>query len=110
MMCRKEDEGQINGGHADLHQDGICEIANGGFRIGLARNCARESKRGRSGRACGMTRHSMNVPLSVTETLDPWVHPFRAVLCQFLIVAPHIGMVVVELSQEIVQFCGILCL
>ena len=36
--------------------------------------------------------------------LDPWVHPFRAVLRQLLIVAPQVGMVVVELGQEIVQF------
>jgi hypothetical protein len=42
--------------------------------------------------------------------LDPWVHPFRSVLHQLLIVAPHVGMVVVELGQEIVQFCGIFCL
>jgi hypothetical protein len=42
--------------------------------------------------------------------LDPWVHPFRSVLSQLLIVAPQVGMVVVELGQEIVQFCGIFCL
>jgi hypothetical protein len=42
--------------------------------------------------------------------LDPWVHPFWAVLSQLLIIAPQIGMVVVELGQEIVQFCRIFCL
>jgi hypothetical protein len=41
--------------------------------------------------------------------LDPWVHPFRTVLSQLLIVAPQVGMVVVELGQEVVQFCGIFC-
>ena len=61
MVGRKEDEGQIDGGRADLHQDGIREIASGGFRIGLARECGRELKRGRGGRACGMNRHGMNV-------------------------------------------------
>ena len=42
--------------------------------------------------------------------LDPWVHPFRAILRQLVIIAPHIGMVVIELRQKIVQFRGILCL
>ena len=42
--------------------------------------------------------------------LDPWVHPFRSVLRQLLIVAPQVGMVVIELRQKIVQFRGILCL
>ncbi len=42
MVGGKEDEGQIDGGRADLYQDGICEIASGGFRIGLARECGRE--------------------------------------------------------------------
>ena len=61
MVGGKEDEGQIDGGRADLHQDGIREIAGGGLRIGLARECGRELKRGWSGRACGMSRHGMNV-------------------------------------------------
>jgi hypothetical protein len=30
--------------------------------------------------------------------LDPWVHPFRSVLSQLFIIAPHVRMVVVELS------------
>ena len=61
MVGGKEYEGQIDGGGADLHQDGIREIAGGGFRIGLARECGRELKRGRSGRACGMSRYGANV-------------------------------------------------
>ena len=61
MVGGKEDEGQIDGSRADLHQDGICEIAGGSFRIGLARERGRELKRGRSGRACGMSRHGMNM-------------------------------------------------
>ena len=61
MVGRKEDEGQIDGGCADLHQDGICEIADGSFRIGLARECGRELKRGRGGHACGMGHHGVNV-------------------------------------------------
>ena len=61
MVGGKEDEGQIDGGRADLHQDGIREIAGGGFRIGLARECGRELKRGRSGRACGRNHLSTNV-------------------------------------------------
>src|SRR5262245_4621608 len=42
--------------------------------------------------------------------LDSWVHPLRTVLSQLLIVAPQVGMVVVELGQKIVQFCRVLCL
>ena len=61
MVGGKEDEGQIDGGSADLHQDGIREIAGGGFRIGLARECGRELKRGRSGRACGIGHYGTNV-------------------------------------------------
>ena len=107
MVGRKEDKGQIDGGCADLHPDGVCEVAGGGFRIGLSRECGRELKRGRSCRACGMDHHSMNVMermcrLSVSDRLDPRVHPFRAVLSQLVIVAPHVRMVVVELGQEIV--------
>ena len=49
MVGRKEDEGQIDGGRAELHPDGIREIASGSFRISLARECGRELKRGRSG-------------------------------------------------------------
>ena len=61
MVEGEEDEGQIDGGRANLHPDGVREIAGGGFRIGLARECSRELKRGRSGRACGMGHHGTNV-------------------------------------------------
>ena len=57
MVGGKEDEGQIDRGRADLHQNGIREIAGGGFRIGLARECSRELQCGRSGRACGKIHH-----------------------------------------------------
>lgn len=95
MVGGEEDKGQIDGGRADLHLDGVREVAGGGFRIGLARECSRELKRGRSCCACGMDRHSMNVMvrtcrLSVFDRLDPRVHPFRAVLSQLVIVAPHV--------------------
>ena len=42
MVGGKEDEGQIDRGRADLHLNGIREIAGGSFRIGLARECSRE--------------------------------------------------------------------
>ena len=61
MVGGEEDEGQIDGGCADLHQYGVREVAGSGFRIGLARESRRELKRGWSGRACGMSRHGMNV-------------------------------------------------
>ena len=61
MVEGEEDESQIDGSCADLHPDGVREVAGGGFRIGLARECGRELKRGRSGRACRMSRHGMNV-------------------------------------------------
>ena len=61
MVGGEENEGQIDGGRADLHPDGVREVAGGGFRIGLARERGRELKRGRSCRACGMGRHGMNV-------------------------------------------------
>ena len=46
MVCGKEHEGKIDGSRADLHSDGIRDIASGSFRIGLARECRRELKRG----------------------------------------------------------------
>ena len=61
MVGGEEDEGQIDGNLADLHPYGVSEVAGGGFRIGLARESGRESKRGRSDRACGMGRHGMNM-------------------------------------------------
>jgi len=61
MVGGKEDEGQIDGGRTDLRQDGIREIAGGGFRIGLARECGRELQRGRSGRACGIGHCGTNI-------------------------------------------------
>ena len=76
MVGGKEDEGQIDRSRADLHHDGIREITSGGFRIGLARECGRELKPGRSGRACGMSRHDMNVlPVGCrySRLLDPSV-------------------------------------
>ena len=76
MVGGKEDEGQIDGGRADLPQDGIREIAGGGFRIGFARECGRELKRGGSGGACGMSRHGMNVSsagLRYARPLGPFV-------------------------------------
>ena len=57
MVGGKKDESQIDGGRADLHPDGIREIASRSFRISLARECRRELKRGRSGRADGMRCH-----------------------------------------------------
>ena len=102
MVGGKEDEGQIDGGSADLHQDGIREIAGGGFRIGLARECGRELERDWSGRVCGIGHYGTTDFPTVDDRLDPWVHPFRTVLGQLLIIAPQVGMVVVELRQEIV--------
>ena len=61
MVEGEEDESQIDGGCTDLHPDGVREVAGGGFRIGLARECGRKLKCGRSGRAGGMSRHGMNV-------------------------------------------------
>ncbi len=61
MVGGKEDEGQIDGGRADLHQDGICEIADGSFSIGLARECGCELKRGRSGHAFGIGHYGTNM-------------------------------------------------
>jgi len=71
MVGREEDEDQIDGGRTDLHPDSVCEIAGGGFRIGLARECGRELKRGRNGRACGMGRHGMNASTRSRR----WVRP-----------------------------------
>ena len=61
MVGGEEDKGQINGGRAHLHQNGIRKVAGGSFRIGLARECGRELKRSRSGRACRMSPHGMSV-------------------------------------------------
>ena len=61
MVGGEEDDGQIDGGRADLHQTGVREIADGGFRIGLARECGRELKRGWYGRVCGRNHHGTNV-------------------------------------------------
>ena len=60
MVGGEKDESQIDGGCTDLHPDGVRKVAGGSFRIGLARECGRELKRSRSGRACGMSRHGMN--------------------------------------------------
>lgn len=99
MVGRKENEDQIDWGRANLHKNSIREIASGGFRIGLARKCSCELKCGLSRRACVMGRHGMNALLvGAAILLDPWVHPFRTVLGQFFIVAPHVRMVVVELG------------
>ena len=62
MVSGKKDESQIDGCRADLHPHGIREIAGGSFRIRFARERSRELKRSRSGRACGMRCHGMNVP------------------------------------------------
>ena len=62
MVSGKKDESQIDGCRADLHPDGIREIAGSRFRIGLARECRGELKRGRSGRAERMSCHGINVP------------------------------------------------
>ena len=61
MVGGKKDESQIDGGRADLHPDGIREIAGSRFCIGLARECRCELKRGRSGCAERMSRHGMNM-------------------------------------------------
>lgn len=61
MVGRKKDKSQIDWSRTDLHPDGIREIAGGSFRIGLARKCRRELKRGRSGRADGMRCHGTNI-------------------------------------------------
>ena len=97
MVSRKEDESQIDGSRAKLHHDGIREVASGSFGISLARECGRELKCRWSGDSCGMSRHGRTCYVSVANALDPWVHPFRAVLRQFLIEAPQVGMVVIEL-------------
>lgn len=112
MVSGEENKGQIDGRRADLHSDGVREVAGGGFRIGLARECGGELKSGRNWGACGKSHHGMNVSpvvcrdvsrmLKKSSLLDPGVHPFRAVLGQLVIEAPHVGMEVVELRQEIV--------
>src|SRR5574342_440875 len=107
MVGGKKYEGQVNGGCADLHSDSIREFVGSRFRIGLARKRRCELKRGWSGHAAGMRSHGMS---PIADGLDPWIHPFRTVLSQLLIIPPQVGMVVVELGQEIVQFRGIFCL
>ena len=93
MVNGKERQGQIDGGCTDLHPYGVGEVAGSSFCIGPARERGRELKGGRSGCACGLPRHGIcQTPMS-----DPWIHPLRTILGQFLIVAPHVGMVVVEL-------------
>ena len=61
MVGRKEDEDQIDGSRAELHRDGIGEVASGSFGISLARECGRELKCRRSGYPCGMSCHGLNV-------------------------------------------------
>src|SRR6185503_3165985 len=61
MVGGKEHEGEIDGGRADLHSNGVRKIACGSFRIGLARERGRELKHGRRGRACRMSHHGMNL-------------------------------------------------
>jgi hypothetical protein len=46
MVGGKKYESQINGGCADLHSDGIREIAGSRFRIRFARECRCELKCG----------------------------------------------------------------
>ncbi len=48
------------------------------------------------------SRYEPMAPL-VVDTLNSWIHSFWAILRQLLIVSPHIGVVVVELRQEIMQ-------
>ena len=51
MVGGEEDKGQIDGRRAHLHSDGVRKVAGGGFCIGLARECSRKLKSGRSCRA-----------------------------------------------------------
>ncbi len=53
MVRGKEDEGQIDRSRADLHQNGVREIAGGGLGICFARDGRRELECGGNGRACG---------------------------------------------------------
>ena len=61
MVGGEEDKGQIDGGRADLHPNGVREIADGGFRIGLARECGRELKLAGMVVSCGRSHHGAKV-------------------------------------------------
>ena len=103
MVGRKETKTRSMG-PANLHRDSIREIASGGFRIGLARKCSRGevSEVWPECLSClcnGLVRYERAACPDAAIILRPWVHPFRTVLCQLLIVAPQVGMVV-ELGQR----------
>ena len=61
MVSGEEGQGQIDGGCTNLHPYGIREVADRSFCIGFARERGRELKGGRSGCACGLSRHGMNL-------------------------------------------------
>src|SRR5574341_1277278 len=46
--------------------------------------------------------------MSATAYSHTRIHPFRSVLGELLIVAPDVGIVVVELSEQVVQFGRVL--
>jgi hypothetical protein len=78
------------------------------YEVGDAPYCARPAKAFR-GRALCEHGNRSNPPRQLFSILlDPWIHPFWTVLRQLVVIAPHVGMVVVELRQEVMQLCGIL--
>ena len=59
MVGGEEHKSQIDRGCTHLYPDGVREVAGGGFRIGLARECGRELKPCRSCRADRWSHHDV---------------------------------------------------
>src|SRR5689334_7404642 len=104
MMRREKDKGQVDRPAADLHPDGVGQISDSSLSVGVCGQGRGEPESGDSLTLRLLCNHA------VCDSLDARIHPFSAIFCEFLVVAPHVGVVVVQLSQQVMQFRGVFCL
>lgn len=104
MVGREEREREIHRVLADLPADDVRDITSRRFRVGTSRERRRKLERAV---VCGLGRMGDHL-IGVAERSDAGVHAFRSVLGELLVVSPHVGIVVVELCQKIVQFGRVL--
>ena len=97
MVAREEHACEIHGALADLPPDGVRDVTSRCFRIGISR----ERRCKLEGAAVCAVQGMRDHRTGITGQSDARIQAFRSILGKLLVVPPHIGIVVVELSQQI---------
>ncbi len=107
MLGRNEEESHVNSRRAQLFAYGSDQFIGGSLRVTLAGQSGGKSQRRWRGNNHGGWFCKLGRP-GVSAWSDARIHTFRSIRGEFLIIAPHIGMIIIKLREQVVEFGWIL--